>query len=131
MTTYRKPSAKCVTKFCRGTGHPKRAGLCSKCSMRKWRASHPVGATLAMLRRRSKDKKIPFDLTLEWLTEFLTTNKYDSSIHHIDRIKTWLGYTMGNLQILPMSENIAKGNRERYGKLWMTAVVSSDPDWTV
>jgi len=98
--------------------------------MRRWRAANPVGAILAQLRRRAKDKKIPFDLTLEWLKEFLATNKYDSSIHHIDRIKTWLGYTMGNLQVLVASENIAKGNRERYGKLWMEGIVD-EPDWNV
>lgn len=115
----RKPPDKCITKFCRRAGTRKRGGLCSRCSMRRWRAANPIAATLSMLRRRAKDKKIPFDLTLPWLTEFLTTNGYDSSVHHIDRIKTWLGYTMGNLQVLTMSENIAKGNRERYGKLWM------------
>lgn len=70
-----------------------------------------------MLRDRAQRKKVPFDLTVEWLERFLVLYDYDPKEHHIDRIRTWLGYVMGNLQILPMSENIAKGNRERYGKM--------------
>lgn len=70
-----------------------------------------------MLRDRAAHKKVPFDLTLEWLTDFLRENAYDSTEHHIDRIKTWLGYTKDNLQILTITENIVKGNRERYGKM--------------
>lgn len=123
MTLHRKPPDKCITKFCRKSRSSEHGGLCSKCALRQWRADNPIPAKLASLRDRAKRKNVPFDLTLPWLTEFLTTNGYDSSIHHIDRIKTWLGYTMGNLQVLTMSENIAKGNRERYGKLWMTEII--------
>lgn len=116
MTTqYQKPSHLCATRFCR---HPRGVKnlLCSRCKMRQWRAANPIHATLTHLRRRAKDKKVPFDLTLPWLTAFLTETGYDSSIHHIDRKLPWLGYTMGNLQILDSSENIAKGNRERHGQ---------------
>ena len=34
--------------------------------------------------------------------------------YHVDRIDPCLGYVPRNLQILPASENIAKGNRERF-----------------
>lgn len=114
--TYRKPPDKCITKFCR---RPKgsKTPFCSRCNLRRWRAANPIGARLAMLRDRATRKKVPFDLDYDWLKDFLETNKYDPAEHHIDREKTWLGYTKGNLQVLPMSENIAKGNRERYGKL--------------
>lgn len=116
MTVYRKPVHLCITKFCRrprGSRNP----LCPRCSLRKWRAENPIAARLAMLRDRAARKKVAFDLTLEWLTDFITRTGYDPALHHIDRIKTWLGYTMNNLQVLPIGENIAKGNRERYGKL--------------
>lgn len=115
--TYRKPSHLCITKFCRRTGYKKKGGLCSRCSMRKWRAAHPEHARLTMLRDRAARKNVPFDLDLEWLRQFLAENHYDPKEHHIDRRHTWLGYTKDNLQVLPMSENIAKGNRERYGKI--------------
>lgn len=82
--------------------------------MRAWRATNPVKCKLGILRDRAARKRVPFDLDLEWLTTFLTDNHYDPTLHHIDRIRTWEGYTKANLQVLPMSENIAKGNRERW-----------------
>lgn len=116
MSTYRKPPHLCVTKFCRRKKAPKHGNICGRCSMHQWRAANPMKHRLAVLRHRARRKKVPFDLTMEWLTDFLTENAYDSSLHHIDRKIPWLGYTIGNLQILDGSENIAKGNRERYGQ---------------
>lgn len=117
-----KPTHLCPTPYCRhkrpAPGHGR---LCSKCRMRAWRAANKVKATLAHLRQRSTKKNVPYDLDLPWLTDFLTSNGYDSKLHHIDRIKTWLGYTKGNLQVLPCDENIAKGNRERHGQLPLIA----------
>ena len=109
----RKPSHLCVTKFCR---HPRGAESpkCSRCAMRQWRMEHPLKAKLAILRDRARRKKVPFDLTLEWLGMFLALNAYDPTEQHIDRVKPWLGYVMGNLQVLPSGENIAKGNRGRH-----------------
>lgn len=115
MTTYRKPPHLCITRYCRRK-HGKRSPLCGRCSMRQWRAANPMKYRLTVLRQRARRKGVPFDLTLEWLTDFLTVNAYDPTEHHIDRIRTWEGYVMGNLQILTMSENIAKGNRERHLK---------------
>lgn len=114
MSTYRKPAHLCITKFCRHLGHPKRGGLCGKCSMAKWRAANPLKHRLAVLRHRAARKRVPFDLDLPWLAQFLLLNYYDPTTHHIDREKPHLGYVKGNLQILPMAENIAKGNRERW-----------------
>lgn len=115
-----KPSYLCPTKFCRHK-RGKNRGPCSRCQMRAWRAKNKMKATLAMLRDRAARKNVPFDLDLDWLTEFLTVNGYDSKLHHIDRIKTWEGYTKFNLQILPCDVNIAKGNRERRGQLPLIA----------
>lgn len=116
VSTYQKPPHLCTTRFCRRK-HGEKSPLCARCMRRAWRAKYPIKAKLAWLRDRATKKKVPFDLTLEWLTEFLTANAYDSTIHHIDRVKTWLGYTMDNLQILDATENIAKGNRERRGQI--------------
>lgn len=110
----RKPSYKCRTRYCRGTGHRKRGGLCGKCSMRRWRQANPVKYRLTVLRQRAARKGVPFNLTLPWLTQFLIDNPYDPTTQHIDRVKVSLGYVMGNLQILDAGENIAKGNRERH-----------------
>lgn len=108
---------KCLTKWCRRQVRQKGGksrGHCSKCSMRQWRAANPLKDRLAHLKDRAARKRVPFDLDLEWLTAFLTDNHYNPTLHHIDRIRTWEGYTKANLQVLLMSENIAKGNRERW-----------------
>lgn len=107
-----KASHLCVTKFCRG----KRRGtqrLCSKCKMRLWRKENPYAALLAWIRGRAKRKGLEFNLTLEWFSAFLVERGYDRLEHHIDRVSAAKGYVMGNLQVLPIGENIAKGNRER------------------
>lgn len=74
-------------------------------------------ARLAAIRDRANRKGIPYDLDLDWLDSFLTCNGYDPKTHHIDRISALGGYTKGNLQLLLISDNIAKGNRERHGHM--------------
>lgn len=108
----------CITKFCRRP-RCKKNFFCSRCKMRAWRAANPLKNYLSVLRERAIKKKIPFDLDLEWLGEFLEKNHFDRSLHHVDRICVFGGYTKGNLQVLLISENIAKGNRERYGQAHM------------
>lgn len=109
----RKPPHLCRVKFCRHKHGPK-SPLCSRCGVRVWRAANPMKARLAVLRDRATRKRVPFDLDLPWLIEFVLVNAYDPAIHHIDRVKTHLGYTKDNLRVLPAGENIAKGNRERH-----------------
>lgn len=111
-----KPPHKCITPYCRRAKR-KHHPTCSRCSMRIWRAENPDKARLAILRDRAERKKVPFDLTVDWLEGFLDRNEYDPTLHHIDRIRTWEGYVMTNLQVLPCAENIAKGNRERGAQL--------------
>jgi len=113
MTPYRKAFHLCPTKYCRNRKAPKRLN-CSKCAMRAWRATNPVKALLAHLRDHAAENGVPFKIRLNWFENFLVSFRYDRTIHHIDRIKTWLGYVEGNLQVLVAAENIAKGNRERY-----------------
>lgn len=85
--------------------------------MREWRKGNPVKAILHNLRSRAGHKHLTFDLTLEWLTDFLQRTGHDPQLHHIDRISAGKGYVMGNLQVLPIADNIAKGNRERWGQM--------------
>lgn len=73
-------------------------------------------ARLASLRDRAQRKRVPFDLDLEWLADFLERTGYDSTLHHIDRRIPAIGYTKGNLQILTVAQNVGKGNRERRGQ---------------
>jgi len=114
----RKRAGLCITPYCRKPQRKKGGGYCSKCSMRVWRACNPMRAKFAILKDRARRKKVPFDLTLEWLEAFIIRTGYNSELHHIDRKVTWGGYTKDNLQVLSISENIAKGNRERRGQAY-------------
>lgn len=73
-------------------------------------------ARLASLRDRAQRKRVPFDLDLDWLADFLKRTGYDSTLHHIDRVCVLGGYTKGNLQVLTVAQNVGKGNRERRGQ---------------
>lgn len=105
----------CPTKYCRRRRRAK-GTHCSRCSMRMWRAENPIAALLGNIRSRAGRKKLEFSITLEWFSQFLLDNHYDRCLHHIDRISAGKGYVMGNLQVLPIADNIAKGNRERWGQ---------------
>ena len=87
--------------------------------MRVWRACNPLKARLGWLRDRARQKKAPFDLTLEWLDNFLRRHDYNPTLHHIDRISSIGGYTKHNLQVLTVADNVAKGNRERHGQCFL------------
>lgn len=102
----------CPTPYCRRP-KAKKKQLCSRCGMRKWRQANPIAAMLACIKSRAKRKGLDFDLDLEWFTEFLRSRNHSRKEHHIDRISVAKGYVKGNLQILSIEENVAKGNRER------------------
>lgn len=106
----------CITKFCRRPRSAKKV-VCSRCHMRAWRKANPIPTLLAQIRWRAKRDKREFNLTIEWFTAFLADRGYDKAEHCIDRISVAKGYTMDNLQVLPIAENIAKGNRERGAQL--------------
>lgn len=76
-------------------------------------------ARFAMLRDRANRKKIPFDLELDWLANFLEKNHYNPLYHAIDRICVLGGYIKSNLQIIDQAQNIAKGNRERHNQTFL------------
>lgn len=88
---------------------------CYACSKALERRNDPIKARMYNCRDRATKKKVPYNLNLAWFTRFLRDNPYDPTTHHIDRIIPEKGYTIGNLQILLIPENIAKGNRERWG----------------
>lgn len=108
-----KPPHLCPTRYCRNRKAKKKL-QCSKCAMRVWRSQNPVKALLADIRHHASENGVPYDLDFEWFEKFLLENGYDRKLHHIDRREPWKGYTKGNLQVLDASENIAKGNKERY-----------------
>jgi hypothetical protein len=77
-------------------------------------------SAFTILRTNAKRRGIYFDLTPEQFTNFALSNKLFNkdgtrrTNYTVDRIKSELGYTDGNLQVLTTSEN----SRKKYVDYW-------------
>jgi len=123
----RENREKCQAKFCREYARIEyRSGkmiyhpFCQKCASRQWNVNNPAGYTFKNLRAAAKKREIPFTLTREHFDKVCADGHYflgngvEPYSMHIDRIDACKGYEDGNIQILSFSDNVAKGNRERY-----------------
>lgn len=124
----REKGAMCKVKFCRNirpvtmrpNGREYTEPICDRCKYRRWRANNPEKCILKELRRRAKDRNIPFTLTVDQLpqiegwSDYLQRRGNNRESLQIDRIKTHLGYTLDNVRIITTTENTCKGNRERH-----------------
>jgi hypothetical protein len=110
----------CQVAHCRNALRKGRVDLCQRHYMQWWRASNPLRAAYANLRDSARKRKLPFDISFEDFclmvsgTPYMEEKGTTQGCYHIDRINACLGYTADNVRVIPMSENIAKGNRERF-----------------
>lgn len=99
-----------------------RRNTCNRCRGRLYRANNPVKDAYRALRSSANRRALTFTITysefekLVSKTDYITKKGSTRGSLHIDRIDVTKGYCAGNLQILTCSENIAKGNRERFLK---------------
>jgi hypothetical protein len=84
---------------------------CQTCRVRKWRASNPFLASYNAIKSRALQRGITFELTKEEFKKFCDDTGYldkkgkEADSMSIDRIKNGLGYVVGNIRILTLSEN--------------------------
>jgi len=128
-----KAKTKCSTPYCRNPrAHWKTK--CHKCVERAKRRANPLRAAWRNVKNRAKRKRLEFAITFEQFKELAAVFGYNKgSGLHLDRKEAHKGYTLGNLQFLEASENIAKGNRERHLPEYVQAMlkrkqVSDEPD---
>ncbi len=82
-----------------------------------WREQNPLQACYNNLKSNAKRRSIPFTLTLEqfatfcYKTDYLKGKGRKSASYSIDRIDNDKGYTLDNIQVLPLGENSRKGNK--------------------
>lgn len=94
--------------------------------MREWRTKNPIRATYNQLKQNAKRRDVPFELTLDdwkvFLTlhpEYLQKRGLNPDSASVDRLKAYddkgfkLPYRLDNLQVLTLSENTLKANKER------------------
>ena len=113
----RNPQDCCWVKGC----NKKRKGktpLCHRHYQQRWRGLNPKKSAYATLRDHAKARRLPFTITLEYwegLVDGLCFFNHESDeVMTIDRVDATKGYEKGNLRVVTMSVNVAKGNRERY-----------------
>ena len=120
----------CQVRFCRKERHTaveKRnrkirtylRQTCNCCRDRLFRLRHPHRSIFKDIRCKARTRGIAFTLTYRQFCRLVDGTGYveKRGCHrdnlHIDRIKPELGYSPGNVRIIPAQDNIAKGNRER------------------
>jgi hypothetical protein len=101
--------------------HGGKLHLCPRHRQERWRKLNPKQAAFATLRDHARGRKIPFTLTLERFIQITDAAGFwdqDPASHgdrlSIDREIASLGYTDSNVQVLTVSENVVKGNKERF-----------------
>lgn len=112
---------KCATKFCRGiTTKAGKSPYCAKCRSRRWKAAHPVTYAYNKLKYRAIQRGKSFSLTLNEFEIFAKTSGWlddkgkTAGSLSINRINPDLGYEVGNIEAITLSENSALANRQRY-----------------
>lgn len=111
----------CKTENCFNVCSPKgNSPYCSKCRSRTYRKNNPITASYAIKKYNAeKVRKIPFQVTLpewkEWVTNtgYLEVKGQSPESGTVDRPDETLCYTIDNMQVLSLSDNIKKGKEER------------------
>jgi hypothetical protein len=126
---------RCVVFGCRKWHIPETRGgklhLCAGHYQERWRRLNPKPAAFATLRDHARSRRIPFSLTFAHFIEITeAAGFWDQDVQpfadrlSIDRILATGGYEDGNIQILTVSENVVKGNRERFLSTEVQAILA-------
>jgi len=104
---------RCGTLYCLNKPVPGK-NYCSKCRSRKYRAADPIKATYYNLRCNAKRRGIYCAISLAEFRTFCTATGYiegkgvEADSLTIDRINPLVGYTINNIQVLTLKENLKK-----------------------
>ena len=83
--------------------------------VKAWKRAHPLEYAYQTTKDNAKRRGKEFTLTLEQFKRFCRKTNYitgkgrTKTSYSIDRIENHKGYTINNIQILPLSENSKKG----------------------
>ena len=110
----------CRVKGCRDTGHKKKFGLCHAHYQHAWRLCNEKASAYATLRDHARGRGIEFNLSPQYFRGlcdaygFFAAKKGATFAEtlSLDRLDSSKGYVEGNVQIVQVSENSRKSNRE-------------------
>ena len=120
----------CWVRGCRKSQKSDRC-MCHMHEMRRWRSLNKLASSFCTLRDHAKGRHLAFDLTPDYwrgLTDGFCFFNHDNpdNVLTIDRIDGAKGYLMGNLQVVSVSLNVIKGNRERHLPAHVQAILERD-----
>lgn len=104
---------RCATAHCAKDKVPGK-NYCHACSKRRWRMKNAMKAAWGALRDNATRRQIFFDLTFDQFaafcygTEYMARRGKTKYSYSVDRMDETKGYTVGNLQILTLSQNSQK-----------------------
>ena len=112
----------CRVKGCRKDGHSAKFGLCHGHYQHAWRLCNEKASVYATLRDHARQRGIAFLLSKDYFDGlcdaygFFEARKGDKhgDTLSLDRVNCDLPYQPGNVRIVSVSANVAKGNRERH-----------------
>ena len=116
----------CCVKGCRRPAVTKGKTLggfwfCHKCWQARWRFNNPRVSTYRNLKDNARKRGLEFNLTYDYYLGMMdcaaawdVQAETRGEIVTIDRVDPTKGYVMGNIRVVSLSENVIKGNKERY-----------------
>ena len=111
----------CMVKGCRNDGGKRKFSLCHKHYQHRWRMLNPKQSAFAALRDHARGRGIEFRLSYDYFcgmcdafAMFDHNAETFGEFPSLDRVDSTKGYTEGNLRIITVSENSAKGQREKH-----------------
>lgn len=108
---------KCKTSRCRNKAAKGRS-ICHKCKSRQLKERHPTTYYFNALRNNARRRGKSFKISLDYFRGFcdgsgyLNGNGKAANSLSIDRIQQHRGYEPGNIRILTLSQNSARGANE-------------------
>ena len=119
--TENPQEGKCKVKYCGKEPKRIKGGLCEKHSKQLWRHNNPKKYAYNNLKDSARQRKLEFKMSFDYFRGLADSLGYfdkvcqeRGEIATIDRVDATKGYVEGNLQVISLSENVIKGNKERY-----------------
>lgn len=107
----------CAVKYCRKP-KARRRTICHSCKHERTKRNDPIAYNYSYLKNNAKRRGKIFTISLEYFRDLCLRTGYHEAKGKkwfnmsIDRIDSSRGYEPGNLQIITVSENSRKGNKD-------------------
>jgi hypothetical protein len=114
---------RCATPYCLNSPARHRT-RCHKCIKKQYREKNKLTATYQIMKDNAKRRNIEFSITLPEFKKFCTDTGYleikgtEAESGTVDRRDPRHGYTLNNIQVLTLSENVKKQKKDNKKTGW-------------